>query len=84
MTATSRGEPAGAEASLSPARGAAAVITAASDPSACRAAADAVARAAEAAATPLVRPDVVIRPRTAKEVAPVPAPRVPNPGEPGT
>ena len=71
MTTAPRGELAGAEASLSSALGAGAVITASAAFEAYAADAYWPALAAKAAGTPLARPDVVVRPRTEEEVATV-------------
>src|ERR671914_1215836 len=71
MTTAPRGELAGAEASLSSALGAGAVITAPAELEAYTADTYWPALAAKAAGTPLARPDVVVRPRTEEEVATV-------------
>src|SRR5687768_9023337 len=71
MTATPRGELADAEASLSSALGAGAVLTAPADLEAYAADTYWPALAAKAAGTPLARPDVAVRPRTEEEVAAV-------------
>src|SRR5918997_5666303 len=69
MTTTPRGELAGAEASLSSALSAGAVITAPAELDAYTADTYWPALAAKAAGEPLGRPDVVVRPRTEEEVA---------------
>src|ERR671914_1908513 len=71
MTTAPRGELAGAEASLSSALGAGAVITAPAEIEAYTADTYWPALAAKAAGEPLARPDVVVRPRTDEEVATV-------------
>src|SRR5918996_2197968 len=71
MTTTPRGDVGGAEASLSSALGAGAVITAPDQLSDYAADTYWPALAAKAAGTPLARPDVVVRPRTEEEVATV-------------
>jgi alkyldihydroxyacetonephosphate synthase len=71
MTTTRRGELGDAEASLSSALGAGAVITAPGELSAYSADTYWPALAAKAAGTPLARPDAVVRPRTEEEVAAV-------------
>src|SRR5918996_2885953 len=71
MTTTPRGDLGGAEASLSSALGAGAVITAPDELSDYAADTYWPALAAKAAGTPLARPDVVVRPRTEEEVATV-------------
>ena len=71
MTATPRGELAGAQASLSSALGAGAVLTAPDELEAYAADTYWPALAAKAAGTPLARPDAVVRPRTEEEVATV-------------
>src|SRR5918992_604161 len=71
MTTTPRGDLGGAEASLSSALGAGAVITAPDELAPYAADTYWPALAAKAAGTPLARPDVVVRPRTEEEVATV-------------
>src|ERR671918_1228207 len=71
MTTTPRAGLGGAEASLSSALGAGAVITAPDELSDYAADTYWPALAAKAAGTPLARPDVVVRPRTEEEVAAV-------------
>src|ERR671919_192061 len=71
MTTTPRGDLGGAEASLSTALGAGAVITAPDELSEYAADTYWPALAAKAAGTPLARPDAVVRPRTEEEVATV-------------
>jgi alkyldihydroxyacetonephosphate synthase len=71
MTTTPRGELADAEASLSSALGAGAVITTEAELDAYTADTYWPALAAKAAGEPLARPDVVVRPRTEEEVATV-------------
>src|SRR5918992_1093652 len=71
MTTAPRGELAGAEASLSSALGAGAVITTPAELGAYTADTYWPALAAKAAGEPLARPDVVVRPRTDEEVATV-------------
>jgi len=71
MTTTPRGDLTDADASLSSAPGAGAVITAPADLEAYAAGTYLPALAAKAAGAPISRPDAVVRPRTEEEVAAV-------------